>query len=263
MVVMILSAGLGTRLGSLTEHTPKALIPILDIPALEWILIRLWLDGFHRFVVNIHYLPEQMEAHFQQYKILHDRMEITIEYSYEIPEILDTGGGIRHAQSLLDTQHFLVCNCDALFDGSLKTLCKTHTKHNHVVTLAVKPYANLYEVYNPLWMGNDHSLKGICRESNPAPPPNTFPVHFTGIQVFSEKAWEYFPKGGAFGTTKHVFPRMMEAGESIQTHPLQGRWFDTGTVDALTNTQTMIRRVIGEEPDGVFATIHRWGTRYA
>jgi mannose-1-phosphate guanylyltransferase len=65
MRALLLAAGLGTRLRPLTETIPKCLVPIKGKPLLGIWLERLTQAGVGPFLINTHYLAEQVEAHIQ------------------------------------------------------------------------------------------------------------------------------------------------------------------------------------------------------
>ncbi len=58
MKAMIFAAGLGTRLKPITDHLPKALVPIAGKPLLEHVILKLKSAGFDELIVNIHHFPE-------------------------------------------------------------------------------------------------------------------------------------------------------------------------------------------------------------
>ena len=60
MKAMIFAAGLGTRLKPLTDHTPKALLPINGKPMLEHVILKLKDAGFNQIAINIHHLGHQI-----------------------------------------------------------------------------------------------------------------------------------------------------------------------------------------------------------
>lgn len=96
MQAVILAAGRGTRMGALTERTPKPMLPLLGKPMLEWKLEMLP-DAVDEVIVTIGYLGEQIEAYFGT-----ERKGRTIRYVRH--EKLDgTGGSIRlvHEQGLI------------------------------------------------------------------------------------------------------------------------------------------------------------------
>ena len=93
---MIFAAGLGTRLRPLTDHMPKALVPVTGKPMLERVILRLKEAGFNEITVNIHHFGEQIIDFLRA----HDNFGTEIHISDERGMLLDTGGGIkRHALS--------------------------------------------------------------------------------------------------------------------------------------------------------------------
>src|SRR5262245_46263486 len=109
MKAMVLAAGLGTRMRPLTDTMPKALVPVAGKPLIDHVLDRLRDAGVERAVVNVHHFADQMEAH------LAGRRDLEIVISDERAELLDSGGGIRHAADHLGRDPILVANIDSLW----------------------------------------------------------------------------------------------------------------------------------------------------
>ncbi|WP_342643389.1 nucleotidyltransferase family protein [Rhodoligotrophos ferricapiens] len=106
---IVLSAGLGLRMRPLTEKRPKPLIELAGRPLLDYALTRLAEDGVTTVVVNVHYLPDQIEDY------LKDRKRPKVMISDEREALLDTGGGVRKALPLLGKEPFFVLNSDSLW----------------------------------------------------------------------------------------------------------------------------------------------------
>ena len=62
MRALLLAAGLGTRLRPLTDTMPKCLVPIKGRPLLSIWLERLTQAGIGPFLINTHYLANQVEV---------------------------------------------------------------------------------------------------------------------------------------------------------------------------------------------------------
>src|SRR5690606_39801433 len=73
--VMLLAAGLGTRLRPLTDNIPKPLVPVAGIPLIERIMANARAEGARRFVANAHYRADQFLAHFGG--LQKDKREVT------------------------------------------------------------------------------------------------------------------------------------------------------------------------------------------
>jgi len=61
MNAILLAAGFGTRLRPMTNTIPKCLVPIKGKPLLQIWLERLTAAEIGSFLINTHYLPEQVE----------------------------------------------------------------------------------------------------------------------------------------------------------------------------------------------------------
>lgn len=108
---MVLCAGLGSRMRPLTDTTPKPLIQVGGKALIDWTLNPLIEAGVKRIVVNLHWLPDQIEAH------LNARDDIEIIYSDERGERLETGGGLAKARPLLGDDPVFVVNTDAFWSS--------------------------------------------------------------------------------------------------------------------------------------------------
>ncbi len=122
MKVMILAAGMGTRLRPLTDTMPKALVPIAGKPLLAYQLERMKAAGFDEVVINVHHFAEQIK----HYIATHD-FGLRITLSDESDALLDTGGGILRARQWLDgTSPVLIHNVDILSNIDLRNWADAH-----------------------------------------------------------------------------------------------------------------------------------------
>ena len=132
---MILCAGLGTRLKPWTEKHPKALVPVGGVPMLKRVSDKIIEQGFDEIVVNIHHFGDQIITYIAGDQSLAGNVRISDEREF----LLDTGGGILHAEELLgnDSRPFLVHNVDILSNADLKKIYSEHIKNGWHVTLLV------------------------------------------------------------------------------------------------------------------------------
>ena len=115
MRAMIFAAGLGTRLRPLTDHMPKALVPVGGVPLLHRLLTKLYAAGYTHVVINIHHHAAQII----DFLAAHD-YGMHIDISDESDMLLDTGGGLRHAaQFFTGDEPILLHNVDILSNLSL------------------------------------------------------------------------------------------------------------------------------------------------
>lgn len=106
---MLFAAGFGTRMGDLTAERPKPMVPVAGRPLIDHTLDLVAPLNLSRVVVNLHYKPQPLIDHL---------LGRDIAFSREMPEILDTGGGLRHALPLLGAGPVFTMNTDAVWRGA-------------------------------------------------------------------------------------------------------------------------------------------------
>ena len=111
MKSMILAAGYGKRLGSLTQNIPKPLIKVKGKALIDFHIEKLIAINCNKIVINVHYLAEQIIEHVSAKYI--DSVDIV--FSHE-KNILGTGGGIKNAIKYFNQDDFLVINSDVYSD---------------------------------------------------------------------------------------------------------------------------------------------------
>lgn len=110
MQSMIFAAGLGTRLKPLTDTQPKAMVRVADRALLEHTILRLKDAGCRKIIVNVHHFSEQIVDFLRK-----NNYDLDISISDETSQLLDTGGGIKHALRFVDTRlPLLIHNVDIL-----------------------------------------------------------------------------------------------------------------------------------------------------
>ena len=106
--VMLFAAGLGTRMGPLTQDRPKSLITVAGRPLIDHAFDLLDASLIGPTVVNVHYKPDMIRNHLATRNVL---------ISDETNGLLETGGGLRHALPLLGKTKVATLNTDAVWAG--------------------------------------------------------------------------------------------------------------------------------------------------
>lgn len=118
MRAIILCAGYGTRLGTLTKDRPKPMIEIAGRPVIEHILTRLSIHGINDIIVNLHYLSG----------IIPEYLGNRVLYYYE-PRLLGHEGTIRALHNWLSSEEsFFVVNGDTISDVDYTAMIQFHQK---------------------------------------------------------------------------------------------------------------------------------------
>lgn len=183
---MIFAAGMGTRLKPLTNHMPKALVPVGGKPLLDIQIEKLKAAGCTDIVVNIHHFADQIEQHVQA----HD-WGVNIQLSDERAALLDTGGGLKKAATLFqaDDSPILIHNVDILSNAKLKTLYALGQQHDAVVLVSQRQ-TQRYLLFNEQsqLVGWTHIGTGEVRTPfKQLEVERCRKLAFAGIHVFSPK----------------------------------------------------------------------------
>lgn len=108
---ILLAAGLGTRLRPITDTTPKPLVKVGGKPMVDHALDTLVAAGIENVVVNVHHFADRMESHLAR------ENRLNIHISDERQQLMNSGGGIAKALTLLDRSDVLVMNSDLFWIG--------------------------------------------------------------------------------------------------------------------------------------------------
>ena len=128
----IFAAGFGERLRPITEAMPKSLVPVMNIPAICYPLMKMKKAGIRDIVINLHYMPDDIARFFA----MHNNFGLNITFSFE-PEILGTGGGLKKCEKLLHDDDFIIMNSDIIADIDLNALAAHHRQAKVSATVAL------------------------------------------------------------------------------------------------------------------------------
>ncbi len=134
MKAMIFAAGLGTRLGKITENIPKALLQLNGKTVLHHAVEKCRDHGFDDVIINVHYFADKVIGEVEMLK----KSGYRIEVSDESGRLLETGGGLYKARDFFDSNPFLLFNVDIITSFDLGALYHYHLMKKGLATLAVR-----------------------------------------------------------------------------------------------------------------------------
>jgi mannose-1-phosphate guanylyltransferase len=222
MRVMIMAAGIGTRLRPVTDLLPKPMAPIVNRPALYHILRLLNRHGFREVVINLHHLPELIKGYLGDGGLL----GMDISYSLE-DELMGTAGGVKRNADFLGEGTFLVMSGDALTDIDLTGLLAQHRRNGSIATMAVK------EVSDPSQYGvvvADDEGRVVGFQEKPTLEEARSRLCNCGIYVFEPEILSHIPEGKFDDFGKRFFPDLLKQGMPFHAHTVKGYWSDVGNL---------------------------------
>lgn len=223
MKVMILAAGLGTRLQPLTHTCPKPLVPLMLEPMLGRLLAQLRQYHVQEVVINLHHQAEQIRQWIgdgRQWGF--ERVHL----SYE-PEILGTAGAIKKMEAVLCDAPFWVINADVLTDVDLAAVWQWHCQRRARVTMVLRPDPDAHR-YGPVVVNGEGRVCHI----NGAPEATAHltgeAMMFTGLQVISPDIFADIPPAQYVSTTMGTYPMLIAQGAAVYGYRHDGYWMDIG-----------------------------------
>jgi D-glycero-D-manno-heptose 1,7-bisphosphate phosphatase len=137
---VVLTGGLGTRLGRLVEQVPKPMLPVGGRPFLEQLVRQVRRFGFDSFLFLAGYRGEVVAEHFQPDGLLARELGARFTTLIE-PRPLGTAGALRQAIPLLENA-FLMLNGDSFFDFNVLDLA-TREASGAVARIALREVADV------------------------------------------------------------------------------------------------------------------------
>ena len=228
MKAFVLAAGLGTRLAPLTDHTPKPLIPVLNIPSLFYSFFLLKQAGITEIICNIHHHGNVIRRYIESTNL----NGITITFSEE-PEILGTGGGLKKCEKLLGDDDFILVNSDIITDIDFKALVTQHHRSGCPGTLTL---FETPEAATIGYVGVENGLVKDFRDIRKTGLASSF--IYTGVAVLSPKIFR-FMKAEFSGIVNTGFTGLIDNG-GLSFYRHEGLWMDIGTMQSywLANIDT-------------------------
>lgn len=242
MKALILAAGKGTRLGTLTTATPKPMLPIKGEPLLAHTVGWLRGHGITQIAMNLHHAPEVIPAWFGDGRAF----GVSLTYSHETT-LLGTAGAARRLAHFLD-ERFVVIYGDVFSNVDLTELEDFHAERLRdamgpnaaarvpAVTLA------LYRVSNPTECGLvDVDINGRVRRFIEKPPAH---LAFTdlanaGILICEPETLALVPADRPWDFSHDLFPAMLAQRLPLFARPIAASEFviDIGTASAYQRAQ--------------------------
>lgn len=225
VAAMIFAAGLGTRLYPLTKDKPKALVEINGQPLLQTVIERIIAAGITDIVVNVHHFSQLVKDYLASHSF-----EADIRISDETDFLLDTGGGLKFAEQLLNpADHILLHNVDILSDIDLNRLIINHIENEALATLAVKERpTSRYLIFDKKTMqlcGWENVKTGETLESRCT--DNPVKLAFSGIHVVSKAIFPMIPSGKKISMTP-LYVEMAKTQNIRGYLHQQDQWMDVG-----------------------------------
>ena len=223
--VFIMAGGFGTRLKPLTDNTPKPMLEVGGVPMLERLIKQFKQDGFYKFFISTHYLPEVIESYFCN----GESLGVQIEYIHEEAP-LGTGGALGLLPKNRINLPLIMINGDVLTKLSFKGLLEKHQQSKCIATMCVREYE--YKIPYGVVESANQRVVGLVEK-----PRYKFQVN-AGIYVVEPELLSKLPKN-----TKIDMPTLLENNfkYGINSSVFHDYWLDIGKMEDFERAQNDIK----------------------
>ena len=219
MKALLLAAGLGTRLSSISNGKPKPLMEIRGVALLHILIQKLFSVGVEEIVINTHHLHEQIEEFIESQNY---RNQIKLVYE---KELLGTAGTLKANIDYLADQDFFVLHGDNFFQDDLKAMILAHKDTTDKVAITM----GTFEVDSPANFGtvvvNSESIVTSFYEKDPKSPSL---IANSAIYIMKPTVAKEIRnlEVNQIDISRNLIPQFMDR---IFASPLTGVFLDIGT----------------------------------
>ena len=236
-VAILLVGGLGTRLMPLTKNTPKPMLTVAGIPVTEHQIVMAKQAGITEIVLATSYLSEVFIPYFGD----GSKWGIKIKYAVE-REPLGTGGGIRNAAQLLDSdQSVVILNGDVLSSHNVAEQIRQHESQDADVTLHLTQVQDA-RAFGCVPTDSDGRVTAFL-EKMENPVTNQISA---GCYVFNPRVITAIPSDTVVSVERETFPQLVASGAKVFGYIENAYWLDIGTPRALLKASIDIVKRSGE-----------------
>jgi NDP-sugar pyrophosphorylase family protein len=236
MKAMIFAAGLGKRLGNITESIPKALVDINGKSVLQMAVEKCSAYGFDDIIVNVHHFADMVEDEVKRLK----KMGFRITVSDEREKLLENGGGLYKARNFFGKDPFLLYNVDIISDLDLSVLYALHLEKKGLATLAVRhrPGKRFLLVDEE---GQLHGWRNISTGEQilaGASGDGLTEIAFSSMHIVEPEIFNYM-SDGVYSLVTLYLNLAAEHNIYTLTHD-EGYWIDIGTPESLEYVRNIL-----------------------
>ena len=243
MKAVVMAGGEGTRLRPMTANQPKPLLPVVNRPIMEHVLLLLKRHGFEETVVTVQFLAALVRNYFG------DGEDVGMSLQYATEETpLGTAGSVKNAEDALRDDPFVVISGDALTDIDLTAMVRFHKEQGALVTVG------LTRVPDPLEFGiviadEDGRIQRFLEK--PTWGQVFSDTVNTGIYVMEPEVLAEVMAGESVDWSGDVFPSLLKRGAPLFGYISDGYWEDVGNLESYLKAQAdVLARRVNADIDG-------------
>lgn len=227
--VAILAGGLATRLRPITEKIPKSLVAVAGKPFLAHQLELLRSRGIRRVVLCVGYLGEMIQREFGDGSVFGMRLE----YSFDGPKLLGTGGAIKRALPLLGDEFFVLYG-DSYLPVEYRSVAEFFQRSGKLGCMTVYRNEGKYDTSNVVF--RDGEIVVYDKKSR---LPEMQHIDY-GLSMFKAEVFGSYPQDQPFDLAE-VMGRLVQERQ-LAGYEVHERFFEMGSPAGLAELERLLEK---------------------
>ncbi len=221
MKAIILAGGHGKRLRPITDYVPKSLVPIKNIPIIEWQIKYLKKYGITEVIICTGYKTKMIENYLSMKKT-----GVKIKFSIE-KSPLGTGGAIKKAGKMINDKSFFVINGDTITNIDLRKLAK---KPNSIASIELRTkFGTLETISNKISKFKEkEEISNLWMNA--------------GIYYLQKEIFKDLPNKGDIEKT--VFPNYAKKGKLNTIKFKKIKWYSIDSIKDIEECSLEVQKII-------------------
>jgi len=227
--VAILAGGLATRLRPITEKIPKSLIPVAGRPFLAHQLELLRSRGIRRAVLCVGHLGEMIQREFGDGSVF----GLKLDYAFDGPKLLGTGGALKRALPLLGMEFFVLYG-DSYLPIEYRPIAEFFRRSGKLGCMTVYRNEGRHDTSNVVFRDGD-----IVVYDKKTRLPEMRHIDY-GLSLFQATAFNAYPEGEPFDLADVMGKLVRE--KQLAGYEVRERFYEIGSPAGLAELETILRR---------------------
>jgi NDP-sugar pyrophosphorylase family protein len=227
--VAVLAGGLATRLRPITEKVPKLLIEVAGEPFFSHQIRLLKKSGLTRLVLCVGHLGEKIVEQYGD----GSRWGVRIDYSFDGPKLLGTGGALIRALPMLGDAFYTLYG-DSYLPIDYRAVGDAFIRSGRLGLMTVYENREKYDTSNVQFENGR-----IVRYSKKDRVSEMHHIDY-GLGVFRREAFDGFPRDGVVDLAE--VQTSLVARSELAGHEISERFYEIGSPAGLKELDVLLRQ---------------------
>ncbi len=226
--VAVLAGGLATRLRPITEKKPKSLIPVAGKPFLAHQLELLHSRGIRRAVLCVGYLGEMIQREFGD----GSAFGLRLDYAFDGPQLLGTGGALKRALPLLGMEFFVLYG-DSYLPIEYRPIVEFFRRSGKLGCMTVYRNEDRYDTSNVVFRDG-----GVVVYDKKIRLPEMHHIDY-GLSLFQAAAFDAYPADKPFDLAEVMGELVRE--KQLAGYEVHERFYEMGSPAGLAELESLLQ----------------------